>query len=60
MTYPPFCIRCKHYKPHKPMKSPFVFGRWVGDGRCVIGRGLKPPDYTTVQGDSCEHWETKE
>lgn len=50
-----FCKYCKHYKPHKPMKTRFVFGNWVGDGRCLIGR--KKKDYATVETDSCEHWE---
>ena len=55
--YPKFCIRCKHYKPHKPNRPLYVFGNWVGDGRCLIGR--RDDDYVTVESDGCEHWEAK-
>ena len=54
-TVNPLCRNCKHYKPHKPMRSPFVFGLWVGDGRYKIGR--RENDYTTVEGDYCKHHE---
>jgi len=54
----PLCGNCQHYKPHKKtLKSPLVFGNWVGNGRCKIGRRLNPPDYVTVEGGCCEHWE---
>lgn len=52
------CLNCKHYKPHKNLKFPFVGGNWVGDGRYEEGVNGEYT-FTTVEGNSCEHWEAK-
>jgi hypothetical protein len=51
------CATCKHFKRHKETMPRFVFGWWMGDGKCEVDGEQKFPYTVTVDSDGCEKHE---
>ena len=61
------CASCKYYQPNKKGTPLFVFGYWMGDGRCINKNSQEAPGYPdlpphniTIESDGCGEWEAFE